>query len=125
MPMINRVPIITAAEWRRIARVLPANDGPGAPRKNDRAIVTALLLVRATRASTEEAARVCGLNPNSLTTRQRRWSQAGVLAEIERVGAPAILRLQHSWRRGSLTTQIERRVPFAVEVERARGAGWR
>lgn len=108
MQAYAKPPSLTRSEWRSIEPFLPRN-AAGRPRIDDELFVVGMLLRKATRASLEECARACGLNPSSLTTRHRRWERDGVLEAVEKAGEPAILRLRQTWQRGWATGWLCRR----------------
>ena len=93
-------PLLSAPEWKAIARVLPVSTRGGAGRKDDKRVVSTLLLARAVNVSIEQAAGVTGANPGSVRTRLRRWGLDGTMARIEAVAEPAMRRLGKEFWKG-------------------------
>ena len=86
------LPMITAAEWRKIEPLLPPTGGPGKPRSDDRLMLSGLFYSAATKCSLESLPAAYG-NPRSLRTRKQRWEASGTLAKLMEAGAPAIERM--------------------------------
>ena len=87
------LPMITAAEWRKIEPLLPPTGGPGKPRSDDRLMLSGLFYSAATKCSLESLPAAYG-NPRSLRTRKQRWEASGTLPRLMEAGEPAITRMR-------------------------------
>ena len=75
-----RLPLLTAAQWKKIAPLLPVFKG-GKSRLDDRRIVSGILLALATSCPWRELPPIYG-NANTLQSRYRRWRADGTLDAI-------------------------------------------
>ena len=89
--MAERHLTLTDAEWHRIERILP-QPKRGCGRRDDRAMVEALLDLEARPVTAQEAAEGHGLKPGALRTRLSRWRKDGTLAQLREVAAGALER---------------------------------
>ena len=89
-------PMISAREWKLLEPHLPATGGPGKPRQNDRAFVSALCYAEACRCSLQSLPSGYP-NPRSLQTRRQRWRQDGTWDRIMAAAAVPIARMRDEY----------------------------
>jgi transposase len=85
---------LTAAEWKRIAKVLPPAP-QDARRVSDRAVISVLLGCEATGMSVESISRMLDIAPQTARTRKARWAADGTLPRILDAAEPALARLRN------------------------------
>ena len=91
-----RLPMITLAEWKKLAPLLPPTGGPGKPRSDDRLMLSGLFYSAATKCTLESLPPGYG-NPRSLRTRRQRWTADGTLPRLMQAGAPVIERMRRGY----------------------------
>jgi transposase len=95
-PMPNRLPMIHAAEWRKLKPHLPPRNGPGKPRQDDRLYVSAFFYAEACKCSLQSLPAGYG-NASSLQSRRQRWTADGTLARLMEAGQPVIARMHRNF----------------------------
>ena len=90
------VPRLTAAEWKLIAPHLPPTGGPGKPRQDDKAFVSAFCYAAACGCSLQNLPSGYP-NPTSLQTRRHRWRQIGAWDRIMGEAAPVVARMRNKY----------------------------
>jgi len=91
-----RILMITTAEWRSIAPLLPPTGGVGRPRLDDRRVLAGLLYATATGCSLQSLPPGYG-NWHSLQSRRAHWQATGLWRELLQAGEPTIARMRATY----------------------------